>query len=217
MKFLAITTLAALVLASCQSSQQGKTEAEQTKDSSAVTQKPVQENLYMDVHHLGAGKVTAAAVADAHKKDLEAESKYGVHFLKYWVDEKAGDVYCLSSSPDTASIRLTHQNAHGLLPDGIYEVTDGPEATANNGKQYFLDIHEFGPGKVAAKDVADAHQKDLATEGKYGVNFINYWVDEGQGQVFCLSQASDSSSIKKTHKEAHGLLPVRVLQVTQGQ
>jgi len=217
MKFLAITTLAALVLASCQSSQQGKTEAEQTKDSSAVTQKPVQENMYMDVHRLGAGKVTAAAVADAHAKDLATEGKFGVHFIKYWVDEKGGNVYCLSSAPDTASIRLTHQNAHGLLPDDIFEVTDGPEATANNGKLYFLDIHEFGPGKVAAKDVADAHQKDLATEGKYGVNFINYWVDEGQGQVFCLSQASDSASIKKTHKEAHGLLPVRVLQVTQGQ
>lgn len=217
MKFLAITTLAALVLASCQSSQQGKTEAEQTKDSSAITQKPVQENLYMDVHRLGAGNVTVAAVADAHKKDLATQEKYGVHFIKYWVDEKGGNVYCLSSSPDTASIRLTHQDAHGLLPDDIFEVTDGPEAAVNNGKDYFLDIHNFGPGKVAAKDVADAHQKDLATQAKYGVNFLNYWVDENQGQVFCLSQAPDSVAIIKTHKEAHGLLPARVLHVTQGQ
>ena len=217
MKFLAITTLAALVLASCQSAQQGKTEAEQTKDSSAVTQKPVQENLYMDVHRLGAGKVTAAAVADAHAKDLATQGKYGVHFIKYWVDEKGGNVYCLSSAPDTASIRLTHQNAHGLLPDDIFEVTDGPEAAANTGKDYFLDIHDFGAGKVAAKDVADAHQKDLATQGKYGVNFINYWVDEGQGHVFCLSQAPDSAAVMKTHKEAHGLLPVRMLHVKQGQ
>jgi hypothetical protein len=217
MKFLAITTFAAVILASCQSSQQGKTEGEQTKDSSATTQKPVQENLYIDVHHLGAGKVTAEAVADAHAKDLATQGKYGAHFLKYWVDEAAGNVYCLSSSPDTASIRKTHQDAHGLLPAEIFEVSDGPEAAVNGNNDFFLDIHEFGPGKVAAKDVADAHQKDLATQGKYGVNFINYWVDESQGHVFCLSQAPDSSAVLKTHKEAHGLIPVHMMKVHQGQ
>lgn len=31
--------------------------------------------------------------------------------------------------------------------------------------------------------VAEAHQKDLAVEKKYGVNFIDYWVDEQQGVV----------------------------------
>ena len=34
-------------------------------------------------------------------------------------------------------------------------------------KKLFLDVHEVGPGKVTAKDVADAHQKDLATEKKW--------------------------------------------------
>ena len=35
-------------------------------------------------------------------------------------------------------------------------------------KKLFLDVHDVGPGKVTAKDVAGAHQKDLATEKKYG-------------------------------------------------
>jgi hypothetical protein len=216
MKLFAITTCAAVILASCQSAQQGKSEEEQTKDS-ATTQKPVQENLYMDVHHLGAGKVTAQAVADAHTKDLATQGKYGVHFIKYWVDEAFGNVYCLSSAPDTASVRKTHGDAHGLLPSEIFEVSDGPEAAVSGSKDFFLDIHDFGPGKVAAKDVADAHQKDLATQGKYGVNFINYWVDENQGHVFCLSQAPDSSAVMKTHKEAHGLIPVTMMKVKQGE
>ena len=54
-------------------------------------------------------------------------------------------------------------------------------------------------------------------KGKYGVNFINYWVDEKAGVVMCLSEAADSNAIIKTHKEAHGLIPVQILKVKQGE
>lgn len=173
-------------------------------------------HLYIDVHHLS-GSVKFADVAAAHAKDLATESKYGVHFLKYWVDESKGIIYCLSSAPDTMSIRNTHREAHGLLPDFTYEVKDGNEAFADKSKTYFLDIHELGAGKVKAADVEAAHQKDLAVQKKYGVNFINYWVDEQTGTVLCLSQASDASQVIATHKEAHGLIPVSVIAVKQGE
>jgi len=174
-------------------------------------------NYYIDVHHLGAGKVTAAAVADAHAKDLAVEKKYGVQFIKYWVDESAGTVYCLSSAPDTSDIRKTHAEAHGLLPDQIYMVTAGKASKAKGANDFYLDVHELGAGNVKAADVAAAHQKDLAVQKKYGVNFINYWVDEKDGRVVCLSQAPDSTAVVNTHKEAHGLLPVSVEKVKQGQ
>ncbi|HVU55036.1 MAG TPA: DUF4242 domain-containing protein [Puia sp.] len=174
-------------------------------------------NYYIDVHHLGAGKVTAAAVAEAHAKDLAVEGKYGVKFLKYWVDETSGTVYCLSSAPDTMDIRKTHAEAHGLLPDQIYMVTPGKAAKAKGPNDFYLDVHELGAGNVKAADVAAAHQKDLAVEQKYGVNFINYWVDEKDGLVLCLSQAPDSTAVISTHKEAHGLLPVNIAKVKQGQ
>jgi hypothetical protein len=156
-------------------------------------------------------------VAKAHTKDLAVEKKYGVSFLKYWVDEEKGLVYCLSSSPDSESITRTHAEAHGLLPDNIYQVKDGEEAQIKNQKNFFLDVHYLGEGKVTAKDVAAAHAKDLAVEKKHGVNFINYWVDEKSGVVMCLSQAKDSASVISTHKEAHGLLPAYVLKVKQGE
>jgi len=174
-------------------------------------------NYYIDVHHLGAGKVTAAAVADAHAKDLAVEKKYGVQFIKYWVDETSGTVYCLSSALDTADIRKTHAEAHGLLPDQIYMVTSGKAAKAKGANDFYLDVHELGAGNVKAADVAAAHQKDLAVQKKYGVNFINYWVDEKDGRVVCLSQAPDSTAVINTHKEAHGLIPVSVEKVKQGQ
>jgi hypothetical protein len=174
-------------------------------------------HLYIDVHHLGAGKVTAAAVAAAHQKDLAVEKKFNVQFIKYWVDVDKGDVYCLSSATNPQSIRATHAEAHGLLPDGIYKVSEGQEAMVKGNNNLYLDIHELGPGNVTAAAVAAAHQKDLAVEHKYGVNFINYWVDEKNGTVLCLSQAPDSTAVINTHREAHGLIPVSVVKVEQGQ
>jgi hypothetical protein len=174
------------------------------------------KQLFMDVHYLGAGKVTTEAVAQAHAKDLATEGKYHVKFLQYWVDTAKGAVYCLSSAYDSASIRKTHAEAHGLLPDHIYPVTAGTRAKANGGKDLYLDVHEFGPGNVKAADVAGAHQKDLAVEKKYGVNLLNYWVDEKQGVVMCLAEAPDADALVKTHKEAHGLVPVSVEAVQQG-
>lgn len=174
------------------------------------------KQYFIDVHHLGPGNVTYDAVAKAHAKDLATQGKYGVEFLKYWVDQDKGIVYCLSTAPDTSLIVKTHAEAHGLLPDQIYPVSPGQQALANGGKKLYLDVHEFGPGNVKAADVAGAHVKDLAVQKKYGVNLLNYWVDEKQGVVMCLAEAPDADALIKTHKEAHGLLPKTVEEVKQG-
>src|SRR5829696_6579873 len=92
----------------------------QTTDGNTSGPKQTSKNLYIDVHQLEPGKVKYEDVAKAHAKDLAVEKKYGVDFLKYWVDEQKGLVYCLSSSPDSAAIRHTHAEAHGLLPSHIY-------------------------------------------------------------------------------------------------
>jgi len=175
------------------------------------------KSMFLDVHNLEPGKVTFGAVMDAHKKDLASQSKYGVNFIKFWVDEAAGKVYCLSESPDSVSVYRTHKEAHGLVPALVQPVSSGKEATAGAKPTLFLDIHQLGAGNVTAKAVADAHVKDLAVQGKYGVNFINYWVDEKSGAVMCLSEAKDANSVISTHKEAHGLIPVEVHPVKQGQ
>ena len=174
-------------------------------------------NLFLDVHYLGAGKVTAKDVAAAHEKDLAVESKYGVNFIKYWVDEKSGTVMCLAQAPDSMALIKTHKEAHGLIPDEVYEVTEGQQAIMKGKTNLYMDLHELGAGKVTAEAVADAHKKDLAVQKKYGVNFINYWVDEKRGVVMCLAQAPDSTALINTHKEAHGLVPVKVELVQQGQ
>ena len=186
-------------------------------NSEKPLRKTVAKSLFIDVHDLPPGKVSFADVMAAHQKDLATENKYDVSFIKFWIDEQKGKVYCLSSARDSQSVVKTHTEAHGLLPSAIYKVSAGTQANVIDGKQFFIDVHNVGAGKITVADIAAAHVKDLAVEKKYGVNFINYWLDEKTGTIFCLSQAPDSSAIINTHKEAHGLLPDYILKVKQGE
>src|SRR6478752_5220351 len=136
-------------------------------DTSLRTTEP--RKLFIDVHQLEPGKVKYEDVAKAHEKDLAVEGKYNVDILKYWVDEKEGKVFCLASANDSASLRKTHAEAHGLIPQHIYEVTSRMGTALKGNRNLFLDIHYLGGG-VSANDVAAAHEKDLAVQKKYGVN-----------------------------------------------
>ena len=77
---------------------------------------------YMDVHNLPG--VKAGAVAEAHMKDLQEQDKHGVKYVKYWVDEEKGKVFCLVDAPNEEAAHTVHRNAHGLVADEIYEVTE---------------------------------------------------------------------------------------------
>src|SRR5580700_3491778 len=79
---------------------------------------------YMDKHKHVKG-VTEKTVADLHKKDLEVQGKYGVSYLKYWVDEKNENVFCLVDAPDIATTQRVHKEAHGHVADEIVEVKEG--------------------------------------------------------------------------------------------
>ena len=81
--------------------------------------------LCMDVHEKLPDGATAADVAKAHEADLAKQSEYGVHYKRYWVDEKAGKVFCLVEAPDAETAARVHREAHGLVADHIYEVAEG--------------------------------------------------------------------------------------------
>jgi hypothetical protein len=202
--FFALTTFATIGLFSSHSFAQ-----------SSIANRPA-KHLYLDVHHVGAGKVTSKDAEGAHEKDLAVQKKYGVTFIRYWVDEANGNIYCLAEATDSQSVRKTHAEAHGLVPDQVHMVTAGREEVIKGKNSLYLDLHQLGAGKVNAAAVTEAHQKDLAVQGKYGVNLINYWVDEKTGTIMCLAQAPNADSLINTHKEAHGLVPVKVAKVKEG-
>lgn len=78
----------------------------------------------------------------------------------------------------------------------------------------FLDVHNI-EGGVSAADVAGAHQADLATQDRFGVNYIRYWVDEGVGKIFCLVEADKAEDAAAVHREAHGLVADEIYQVKE--
>lgn len=75
-----------------------------------------------------------------------------------------------------------------------------------------MDIHEI-PGGVSAEDVAKAHAQDVAVQSKYGVSYHKYWVNEKEGKIFCLCHAPNAEAAKQVHREAHGLVAEKVIQV----
>lgn len=80
--------------------------------------------LFMDIHEKVEG-LTAKAVAEAHKRDLELQGKHGVTYHKYWFNEETGQVFCLFEAPSAAAGEHVHREAHGLVADQIVEVQEG--------------------------------------------------------------------------------------------
>jgi len=78
--------------------------------------------LFMDVHSIDG--VSMAAVADAHAADLAMQGPYDVRYLRYWVDEAAGKVFCLVDAPSADAATAVHREAHGLVADDLYEVQE---------------------------------------------------------------------------------------------
>ncbi len=80
-------------------------------------------SLFMDVHNIEGG-VSAADVAGAHQADLDTQQKYGVSYLRYWVDEEAGKIFCLVEADSAEDANTVHREAHGLVADEIYPVSE---------------------------------------------------------------------------------------------
>jgi Protein of unknown function (DUF4242) len=80
----------------------------------------------------------------------------------------------------------------------------------------FMDVHHIDGG-VTMDDVAQAHLADLRTQGAHDVQYLKYWVDEDQGQIFCLVDAPSAEAAAAVHKEAHGLVADQIFPVQEGQ
>jgi hypothetical protein len=78
-----------------------------------------------------------------------------------------------------------------------------------------MDVHQIAGG-VSMDDVAKAHLADLQAQDAYDVRYLRYWVDEGNGQVFCLVEAPTAAAATDVHRQAHGLVADRIYQVQEG-
>jgi class 3 adenylate cyclase len=113
--------------------------------------------IFMDRHDLKG--VTAAEIAEAHRKDLEIQDHYGVKFLTYWFDENRGTTFCLVDAPDRETAQCVHREAHGHVAGEVVEV-------ALSAVEAFLGrIHDpQPPSGHSAADVDSGHRAIMFTD-----------------------------------------------------
>ena len=75
----------------------------------------------------------------------------------------------------------------------------------------YMDVH-IVPG-VKAKDVAEAHRKDLLHQDDHGCKCMTYWIDEQRENIFCLIEAPGKEAVEEMHRRAHGLIPNKIIEV----
>jgi hypothetical protein len=79
----------------------------------------------------------------------------------------------------------------------------------------YMDVHQHVEG-LTADAVAGAHARDLEVQGQHGVDYKQYWFDEGTGKVFCLVEAPSKEAAIAVHREAHGLVADEITEVRVG-
>lgn len=82
----------------------------------------------------------------------------------------------------------------------------------------FMDLHkaEDYDAKPTVEDIRKNHIADLEVQHKYGVKFLQYWINEEAGLVFCLMEAPDKESCAAVHREAHGAMPCNIIELQGG-
>jgi class 3 adenylate cyclase len=75
----------------------------------------------------------------------------------------------------------------------------------------YMDIHEVQG--ATAEALAKAHAADVEVQGKHGVEYVKYWFNESRGKAFCLVNAPSPEAAASVHREAHGLVAERIIEV----
>ena len=76
----------------------------------------------------------------------------------------------------------------------------------------YMDRHDVSE-TVTAENVAQLHQEDLKIQDQFSCRGLTYWFDDKRKTAFCLIEAPNARAIHKMHKQAHGQVPHRVIEV----
>jgi class 3 adenylate cyclase len=107
--------------------------------------------MYMDIHEIQG--VNPEDVAKAHLADVKIQDKYGVEYIKYWLNESRGKIFCLCNAPSAEAADRVHREAHGLPASKIIEVE--PDVA-----QGFLGGTDVNPAGAAILPGGSASDRD---------------------------------------------------------
>lgn len=77
----------------------------------------------------------------------------------------------------------------------------------------YMDIHVV-PG-ATPEALEEAHNADLAVQDKHCVHCLKYWFNADVGKVFCLFDAPNAEAAAAVHREAHGLMAEKIIEVDE--
>src|SRR2546428_3173734 len=83
----------------------------------------------------------------------------------------------------------------------------------------FMDLHkasDVDDGMPSVEEIKRCHMADLKIQAKYGVRFIQYWINNDAGMFFCLMEGADRESCAAVHQEAHGNMACNIIEVQGG-
>jgi len=79
----------------------------------------------------------------------------------------------------------------------------------------YMDVHRDVDASV--EEVVEAHKKDLETQEKHGVKYLNYWVDDDEGPSFASSRAPAKKRARRSTKRPTVSLQTTIFEVEQGE
>lgn len=104
--------------------------------------------LFMDFHNFEGG-ITLNEVVSAHMADLKVQDKYGVRYIKFYVNQDSGNVFCLMEGPDEETCEAVHKEAHGNIACNIIKVEPGDfETVMGGGKVNNSDVAQLKDGEI---------------------------------------------------------------------
>lgn len=74
-----------------------------------------------------------------------------------------------------------------------------------------MDLHKFP--RITIEEAKRAHVADEAIQVKYGVKYLQFWVNEQAGSLFCLVEGPDKKTVEDVHRMAHGHVACAVVEV----
>ncbi len=75
----------------------------------------------------------------------------------------------------------------------------------------YMDFHKFP--HITIEEAKKAHMADESIQKKYGVKYLQFWVNEGAGTIFCLVEGPDMPTCESVHQMAHGHVACAMVEV----
>jgi class 3 adenylate cyclase len=75
----------------------------------------------------------------------------------------------------------------------------------------YMDIHRNVD--ATPEEVEKAHLSDVEAQGKHGVKYIKYWLNQEAKTICCLVEGPSKEACQAVHREAHGLEADQIIDV----